>query len=175
MKGAGALALLSSFGSYGMDLIYRGKPWKVGLIGTGWYGKMDLWRLMQVAPVEVAALCDADQKLLDEAAAMVLEREPSAKPRLFRDYRKMLAETEMDIVLIATPDHWHALIAIEAIRKGCHVYLQKPISVDVLEGEAILAAARRHGRTVQIGTQRRSTPHLQEAKRRIVDAGLLGK
>lgn len=176
MKGATALTLLSSFGSYGMDLIYRDKPWKVALIGTGWYGKMDLWRLIQVAPVEVKALCDVDQNILAEAAAQLAQRQPSAKPpRLFKDYRKLLAETELDIVLIATPDHWHALTAIEAIKSGCHVYLQKPITVDVLEGEAILATARKYGKTVQVGTQRRSTPHLHGAKEKVVDAGLLGK
>lgn len=175
LKGASAMALLSGLGSYGMDMAFRSTPWKVGLIGTGWYGKMDLWRLMQVSQVDVKALCDVDRQMLEEAAAMVMERQPGAQPRLFKDYRKMLAETELDIVLIATPDHWHALIAIEAIKKGAHVYLQKPISVDVLEGEAILAAARKYNRTVQIGTQRRSTPHLQEAKRRIVDTGMLGK
>jgi predicted dehydrogenase len=87
----------------------------------------------------------------------------------------MLAENKLDIVLIGSPDHWHALQAIEAIKSGAHVYLQKPISVDVIEGEAILAAARKYNRVVQIGTQRRSTPHLVEAKKNIIDAGLLGK
>ena len=176
MKGATAVAILSSLGTYGMDMIYRDKPWKVGLIGTGWYGKMDLWRLMQVAPVEVMALCDVDRKMLEEAARLTMER-PGAmgKPRLFNDYRKMLAETELDIVLIGTPDHWHALTAIEAMKQGAHVYLQKPISVDVLEGEAILAAARHYNKTVQVGTQRRSTPHLQDAKEKFIDTGMLGK
>jgi hypothetical protein len=78
-------------------------------------------------------------------------------------------------LLIGSPDHWHALHAIAAIEAGADVYLQKPISVDVLEGEAILAAARKHKRVVQIGTQRKSTPHLIEAKKQVVDAILLGK
>jgi predicted dehydrogenase len=86
-----------------------------------------------------------------------------------------LTEQKPEIVLIGTPDHWHALNAIDAIRSGSHVYLQKPISVDVLEGEAILAAARKYRRVIQVGTQRRSTPHLIEAKKNIVDAGKLGK
>jgi predicted dehydrogenase len=67
------------------------------------------------------------------------------------------------------------LIAIDAIKSGAHVYLQKPISVDVIEGEAIVAAARKYNRTVQIGTQRRSTPFLADAKKRFVDSGMLGK
>jgi predicted dehydrogenase len=78
-------------------------------------------------------------------------------------------------VLIGSPDHWHALQAIAAIEAGADVYLQKPISVDVLEGEAILAAARKHQRVVQIGTQRKSTPHLIDAKKQVIEAGLLGK
>jgi predicted dehydrogenase len=87
----------------------------------------------------------------------------------------MLSKHDLDIVLIGTPDHWHALQAIAALEAGAHVYLQKPISVDVLEGEAVLAAASKYNRVVQVGLQRRSTPHLIEAKKNIVDAGLLGK
>src|SRR5438046_5482311 len=87
----------------------------------------------------------------------------------------MLSENQLDIVLVGTPDHWHALTAIEAMKAGAHVYVQKPISVDVIEGEAMVAAARKYNRVVQVGTQRRSTPHLLDAKKKIVDAGLLGK
>jgi predicted dehydrogenase len=176
IQGATASLALATFGARGMDLINPPKPLKVGLIGTGWYGKSDLFRLIQVAPVEVVALCDVDKNLLKEAASMVSQRQKSKKtPRTYGDYRKMLSENEMDIVLIGTPDHWHALQAIEAVKAGANVYLQKPISVDVIEGEAILAAARKYKKVVQIGTQRRSTPHLIEAKKNIVDAGLLGK
>ncbi|MFN7628603.1 MAG: Gfo/Idh/MocA family protein, partial [Pirellula sp.] len=149
---------------------------RVGLIGTGWYGKADLFRLLQVAPVEVVSLCDVDSKMVTEAADMVKERQKSGKrPRTYGDYRKMLAEKDLDIVLIATPDHWHALPMIEAVKAGADIYVQKPISVDVVEGQAMLAAARKYKRVVQVGTQRRSTPHLIEAKKNIVDAGLLGK
>lgn len=148
---------------------------RVGLIGTGWYGKCDLFRLMQVAPVDVVSLCDVDSKMLSEASEMVSQKQKGTAPRTFSDYRKMLAEKDLDIVLIATPDHWHALPTIEALKTGADVYVQKPISVDIVEGEAMLAAARKYNRVVQVGTQRRSTPHLMEAKRDIVDAGLLGK
>lgn len=151
-------------------------PRRVALIGTGWYGKSDLFKLMQVANCDIRALCDVDSRLLQEAQSLVLGRTPNKpKPALYKDYRDMLMHEELDIVLIGTPDHWHALQAIDAISAGAHVYLQKPISVDVLEGEAILRAARVNHRVVQIGMQRRSTPHLQEAKKNIIDAGLLGK
>ena len=151
------------------------KSKRVGLIGTGWYGKCDLFRLMQVAPVEVVSLCDVDSKMLSDASEIVSQKQKGKAPRTFSDYRKMLAEKDLDIVLIATPDHWHALPTIEALKSGVDVYVQKPISVDIVEGEAMLAAARKYNRVVQVGTQRRSTPHLMEAKRDIVDAGLLGK
>ena len=153
-----------------------GKPKRVGLIGTGWYGKSDLLRLIQVAPVEVVSLCDVDKKMLAAAAEIVSQRQASKKkPRTYSDYREMLREKNLDICLIATPDHWHALVMIEAAKAGCDMYVQKPISVDIVEGQAMVAAARKYGRVVQIGTQRRSTPHLIEAKKLFIDSGALGK
>lgn len=152
------------------------KPRRVGLIGSGWYGKADILRLIQIAPVEVVSLCDVDTRMLAEAADIIASRQRSKKkPRTFTDYRKMLAEKDLDIVEIATPDHWHALTMIEAAKSGVDLYVQKPISVDVIEGQAMLAAARKYNRVVQVGTQRRSTPHLIEARDRIVREGKLGK
>ncbi|HEX6987047.1 MAG TPA: Gfo/Idh/MocA family oxidoreductase [Planctomycetaceae bacterium] len=149
---------------------------RVGLIGTGWYGKCDLFRLIQVEPVEVVSLCDVDKKMLAEAAEMTASRQKSGKtPRTYGDYREMLAEKDLDLVLVVTPDHWHALPMIAAVESGADVWVQKPISVDIVEGQAMLAAARKHGKVVQVGTQRRSTPHLIEAKERFVDSGALGK
>ena len=175
LQTASATLALSQLGARGMDLIHQ-KPKRVGLIGTGWYGKSDLFRLIQVAPVDVVSLCDVDRKLLSEAATLVSQRQKSGKhPRTYTDYRDMLKEKDLDIVLIGSPDHWHALQMIDAVKAGADVYVQKPISVDVAEGEAMLAAARQHGRVVQVGTQRKSTPHLVEAKKNIVDKGLLGK
>ena len=152
------------------------KPKRVGLIGPGWYGKCDLLRLIQVSPVEVVSLCDVDTKMLDEAAQIVASRQKSGKePRKYGDYRKLLAEKDLDIVLVDTPDHWHALPTIAAIEAGADVWVQKPISVDIAEGQAMLAAARKHKRVVQVGTQRRSTPHLIEARDRVIREGKLGK
>jgi len=154
----------------------QAKPARVGLIGCGWYGKSDLFRLIQVAPVEVVSLCDVDKKLLAEAVDLVSQRQRSKKkPRTFGDYRQMLKEKDLDIVVIGTPDHWHALPMIAAVEAGADVYVQKPISVDVAEGKAMVAAARKHKRVVQVGTQRRSTPHLIEARDTILKEGKLGK
>lgn len=167
---------LSTLAAYGFDTSPTAKTLNVALIGTGWYGKSDLFRLIQVADVEVVALCDVDSKILDAAAKLVATRQKSkATPKLYGDYRKLLKENKLDLVLIGTPDHWHALQTIEAVKSGAHVYVQKPISVDVMEGEAMVAAARKYKKVVQVGTQRKSTPHLIEAKKNIVDAGLLGR
>jgi predicted dehydrogenase len=175
LKTTAAGLTVSTFGVHvsGAD---RPKSFRAGLIGTGWYGKSDLWRLIQVAPVEVVSLCDVDRHQLKGAADMAAQRQKLGKtPRTYTDYRAMLKEKDLDIVLIGTPDHWHALQMIAAVESGADVYCQKPISRDVLEGEAMVAAARKHGRVVQVGTQRKSTPHLIEAKKNIVAAGRLGK
>jgi len=167
--------VLSAARGYGMPFADQ-KPRRVGLIGSGWYGKADLFRLIQIAPVEVVSLCDVDKRMLADAADMVATRQVSKKePRTFHDYRDLLKQKYLDIVLIATPDHWHALPMIAAVESGVDVYVQKPISVDVIEGQAMLAAARKHQRVVQVGTQRRSTPHLVEAIDRIIKPGKLGK
>lgn len=149
---------------------------RVGLIGTGWYGKSVLFRLLQVAPVEVVSLCDVDRQMLSQAADMVAARQVSRKrPRTYGDFREMLREKDLDLVFVSTPDHWHALAAIAAMQAGADVYVEKPVSTDVIEGQAMVAAARKYGRVVQVNTQRRSTPHLIEARDTILREGKLGK
>ena len=171
-RSAAALAL-STLSSFAAELSDAKK--RVGLIGCGWYGKIDLLRLIQVAPVEVVSLCDVDKNMLDGAAEIVATRQFSKKkPRTFSDYRAMLREKDLDLVLIATPDHWHALPMIEACKSGVDIYCQKPVGVDVIECQAMLEAARKYRRVVQIGTQRRSTPHLIEARDRVIKEGKLG-
>ena len=170
--GAAALAY-SSLPAYAEQLADTRK--RVGLIGSGWYGKADLLRMIQVAPVEVVSLCDVDRRMVDAAADLVATRQASKKrPRTYGDYREMLKARDLDIVLIDTPDHWHALPMIEAVKSGLDVWVQKPISVDVVEGQAMLAAARKYKRVVQVGMQRRSTPHLVRARDRIIREGRLG-
>ncbi len=141
IKGGAAALALSRMPVYAEQLADTRK--RVGLIGTGWYGKTDLLRLIQVAPVDVVSLCDVDRKMLADAADLVSTRQASKKkPRTYSDYREMLKAGDLDAVLIGTPDHWHALPMIEAVKSGLDVWVQKPISVDVVEGQAMLAAAR---------------------------------
>jgi len=175
LQASAAGLVLSSIGSRATELAEQ-KSKRVALVGCGWYGKSALFRLLQVAPVEVVSLCDVDKKTLAEAAEMVAARQKSKKkPRTYGDYRQMLKQEELDIVHVATPDHWHSLAMIAAAQAGADVYVEKPISVDVVEGQAMVAAARKHKRVVQVGMQRRSTPHLVEARDRIIKEGLLGK
>jgi predicted dehydrogenase len=176
LKSSSVAAAVLTAASYVPTTFAAEKTWRVGLIGAGWYGKSDLWRLVQVAPVEIVSICDPDQHMLAGAVEIASQRQKSkAKPRTYNDYRDMLKEKDLDIVLVGSPDHWHALHAIAAMESGADVYCQKPISRDVLEGEAMLAAARRLKRVVQIGTQRKSTPHLIKVKKQVVEGGMLGK
>ncbi|MCR9294597.1 MAG: Gfo/Idh/MocA family oxidoreductase [bacterium] len=175
LQSSAVAAGLTAAARESLGAIAEGPAKRVGVIGTGWYGKCDLTQLMNVAPVEVVSLCDVDSQMLSEAADLVEARQASKKrPRTYADYRKMLAEKDLDLVIIGTPDHWHALPMIEAVKSGADVYVQKPTAVDVVESQAMLAAARKYNKVVQVGTQRRSTPHLIEARERVVKEGLLG-
>ncbi|MEI9886488.1 MAG: Gfo/Idh/MocA family oxidoreductase [Rhizomicrobium sp.] len=155
-------------------------PWRVGVVGAGWFGKLNLFALMQVAPVTAVALCDVDPAMLKEAGDLTLARtdsvvKPTKAPALYTDYREMLAREKFDIVVVGTPDHWHTLPALAALDAGAHVYLEKPVCVDIVEGKALVAAARRARRVVIAGTQRRTTKFLIEARDKIVRGGLLGR
>src|SRR3979409_1164997 len=119
-SGAGALALATA--KTGLFAAEEEKPLRIALIGCGWYGKTDLFHLIQVAPVEVVGLCDVDSKTVETAAELVAKRQPSKKkPPVFGDYRKLLAEQRPEIVLIGTPDHWHCLPMIGAVKAGDEV------------------------------------------------------
>ena len=176
LKNTSAAIFALSAASYVPTTFAAEKTKRVGLIGAGWYGKSDLWRLVQVAPIEIVSICDPDKHMLAEAVEIASQRQKSKKqPRTYGDYRQMLKEKDLDIVLVGSPDHWHVLHAIAAMEAGADVYCQKPISRDVREGEAMLDAARKLKRVMQIGTQRKSTPHLIDARKQVVEAGLLGK
>lgn len=151
------------------------QPLRVALIGAGWYGKVDLLRLLQVNAAEVVGLADPDANMLAGAAQIVASRQASgATPPTYRDYRELLAAQQPDLVVIGSPDHWHALHAIDSMEAGADVWVQKPTAVDAVECQAMVETARRLGRTVQVGLQRRGTPHLFDARDNVIAAGLLG-
>lgn len=146
---------------------------KVGLIGCGWFGWVDLESMMKSHDIDVVSLCDPNANALKAILANVAKLQ-SSEPKTFADYRQMLASGSHDIVIVATPDHWHALPAIAAMQAGADVYLEKPISYDVMEGEALVAAARKYKRVVQVNTQRRSTQCLAEARDKYLRSGKIG-
>ena len=149
------------------------KRFRAVLIGSGWWGTNILNAALDTGAVEVVALCDVDERMLALCCAN-LERRGVAKPRLFKDFRECLAAAKPDIAIVATPDHWHALIMIEACRQGAHVYVEKPIGHTILEGRAMVNAAAKYGRVVQVGTHRRASPHNRSA-RDFIRAGKVGK
>src|SRR5690606_10571852 len=123
IQSAGAVLTLSALQAKGLTLVHARNNLRVGLIGAGWYGKSDLFKLIQVSDVNVVAVCDVDKKHLEEAGRLISERQASKKvPQLYGDYRKMLADHQFDLILIGTPDHWHARQAIDAMAAGAHLY-----------------------------------------------------
>ncbi|GMU22217.1 MAG: dehydrogenase [Phycisphaerae bacterium] len=135
-----------------------GKKYTVALIGSGWWGGNILREALASGECRLVALCDVDEKQLDRAGRLI-ESMTADKPKRYKDYRELLAKEKPEIVINATPDHWHALITIAAVQAGAHVYVEKPISHTILEGRAMVNAARAADRVVQVGTHRRVSPH----------------
>ena len=132
--------------------------YRTALIGSGWWGMNITGEAIQSGQCQVVALCDVDQRQLDPAAAKV-EKLTGQGPKKYKDYRELLEKEKPDIAIVATPDHWHPLAAIAAVKAGAHVYVEKPISHTIMEGRAMVNAARAANRVVQVGTHRRVSPH----------------
>ena len=144
----------------------------MGLIGSGGMGRHNMDWLMGKG-IPFAAVCDVDERHMREAAAMV-EKKQGKRPDEIKDFRKLLERKDIDAVVIATPDHWHALPAIYAFEARKDVYLEKPICHNITEGRAMVAAAKRNGSVVQVGTWQRSTDAFVDAVN-FVRSGKLGK
>lgn len=145
----------------------------MALIGCGWWGNNILREAMAGGQCRVVALCDADSRRFAPTLKNVTEGTGDA-PKLFKDYRELLAAVKPDIAIVGTPDHWHALPMIAAVKAGAHVYVEKPIGHTVMEGRAMVNAARAAGRVVQVGTHRRVSPHNVSA-RQFIRAGGIGE
>ncbi len=141
---------------------------RLGVIGTGRQGTDDMQNFMKQG-VEVAAVCDVYQPNLDKGLEAA-----GGKATPYKDFRKILDDKEIDVVLVGTPDHWHPLPMVEACKAGKDVYVEKPICVAVEEGQKMVAAARAHNRVVQVGLWQRSNSHFQKAVE-LVQSGVLGK
>lgn len=148
------------------------KKFRTALIGCGWWGNNILREAMASGACEVAALCDVDSRQF-ELTLKNIAAGTGDTPKLFKDYRELLAQIKPDIAIIGTPDHWHALPMIAAVKAGAHVYVEKPIGHTVMEGRAMVNAARATGRVVQVGTHRRVSPH-NVSGRDFIRSGKLG-
>jgi len=121
----------------------------------------------------ITHICDADSAVIGKAMSAV-EKAQGQAPKYEQDFRKLLEDKSIDIISIATPNHWHALMAIWAIQAGKHVYVEKPVSHNVSEGRRIVEAARKYNRICQYGAQSRSNPGMREALD-FIHAGKVGK
>jgi predicted dehydrogenase len=151
----------------------RDKTYRTALIGSGWWGTNILREAMASGRCKLAALVDVDQRQLDRCASEVAKW-TSDVPKQYGDYREMLAKEKPEIAIVATPDHWHPLATIAAVKAGAHVYVEKPIGHTIMEGRAMVKAAREAGRVVQVGTHRRVSPH-NVSGRKFLREGNAGK
>lgn len=145
---------------------------RLGVIGVRGQGKSLATSMAKFSDTEVAVVCDVDQSLLPIASKSV-ESSQGRAPRHETDFRRILEDKSIDAVVIATPDHWHATMAIMACQAGKDVYVEKPVSHNITEGERIVAAARKYDRVVQSGIHQRSGSHFQSAVE-FVRSGKLG-
>jgi predicted dehydrogenase len=148
------------------------RRFRTALIGCGWWGNNILREAMASGACEITALCDVDSRQFEPTLRNIGEG-TGGQPRLFKDYRELLDQAKPEIAIVATPDHWHALPMIAAVRAGAHVYVEKPIGHTVMEGRAMVNAARSAGRVVQVGTHRRISPHNVSA-REFIRSGKVG-
>ncbi len=151
----------------------HGRTLEMGVIGVGWYGMVDAKAALGTGGVEVVAVCDVDAAHLADAAAEI-EKLQGKRPAEFKHYRDLLDIKGLDVVVIAAPPHWHALMLIAALEKGLDVYCEKPLAYDVREGRAMVEAVRKSDRIVQIGFQRRQSKSFAKVKE-IIDSGQIGR
>lgn len=150
----------------------------LGCIGVGGQGRGNLNAFLADGRVQVVAVCDVDSQRAEAARQAVdahyAKQERPSSCQAYRDYRELLARDDIDAVMVATPDHSHALVTVAALRAGKDVYCEKPLAYSVAEGRSIVAAAARYGGIVQTGTQRRSNGRIRDACERVRN-GLLGR
>lgn len=149
------------------------QPLRIGLLGCGWWGLLDAKAALQAGGCEIVAICDVDREHLDRAAEE-FEKAQGSRPATFADDAKLLAFEGLDILILATPPHWHALPFIEACRRKLDIYCEKPLAYDIREGQAMVEAAKQAGNIVQIGFQRRQSTGFSGA-REFIRSGKAGR
>ena len=147
---------------------------RVGLIGCGGMGRFDLSAFLKTGKVECVALCDVDKSQIDKTQKKVVERADQKAEFLTQDFRRVIDRNDIDAVIVAAPDHWHAIPTVMACRSGKDVYVEKPLALTVPEGRVMVDVARKEKRVVQMGTQQRSAEHYADAVE-YVRSGKLGQ
>jgi predicted dehydrogenase len=145
---------------------------RVALIGSGGMGRGDLECFFGNPEVTCPVICDIDDAMLAKGLEVCAKHE-RPRPETTRDFRRVIERADVDAVIVATPDHWHALPTVMACQAGKDVYVEKPLALTIDEGRAMVEAAKRHNRVVQMGSQWRSATHIQEAAA-LVKSGQLG-
>ena len=170
----GALAAAAGFPTVLRGAGSPGERVRLGFMGVNGRGS-DLIRGFSALPgVEVAYVCDVDERALGKGVKAVQAGAQPADPRTVKDFRRVLDDPAVDALVVAAPDHWHAPATILACAAGKHVYVEKPASHNAREGEWMVAASRKHRRVVQLGTQRRSSPSIREGIERLRQ-GVIGR
>lgn len=146
---------------------------QIGVIGANGMGWSNANSLLKMSDVDVVALCDVDQSVVVRRLEDYAKLRDN-KPQVYSDYRELLQNTQIDAVVIGTPDHWHCKPMIDAVKAGKHVYVEKPISNTIEECNLMVEAARQTGKVVQVGQWQRSGPHYQKAIE-MARSGKLGK
>lgn len=168
-----AVTAASAFSAVPILAQKSGKKYRTALIGSGWWGMNILREAIASGRVTVCAVCDADDNVAENAVNDV-NAENGETPKKYEDYREMLAKEKPEIVIIATPDHWHALQTIAAVKAGAHVLVEKPTGHTINESKAMVRAAQNSGVLVQVGLHRRIGPHHVEAMK-FLKSGAVGK
>jgi predicted dehydrogenase len=168
---AGLIAALSSVAAN--KAVAANDKIAIGMVGVRGRGGSVLSTFAALPEVEVRYVCDLDESVLQSRIAQI-EQKTGKKPVALKDYRQALEDKSLDALVLGTPDHWHALPTIHACQAGKDVYVEKPDGHNIQEGRVMVAAAKKHGRVVQLGTQSRSGPHFLSCIE-YVKTGALGK
>src|SRR5436190_7500411 len=144
--------------------------YRTALIGSGWWGKNILREAAASKRCKVVALCDVDGNGLEVSGEQVNDFSGDS-PKLYKHHQELLEKEKPEIVIIASPDHWHALQTIDAVKAGAHVFVEKPTGHTVNESRAMLRAATDSGKVVQVGLHRRIGPHHVSAHKFLKDGG----
>lgn len=151
----------------------KAKKYRTALIGTGWWGTNILREALASEECQLVALCDVDETQIDKCQKEIGGL-TSDQPKRYSDFRDLLDKEKPEIVIVATPDHWHPLITIAAVQAGAHVYVEKPVGHTIGEGRAMVKAARETQKVVQVGMHRRVSPH-NKAGLEFLRSGKVGK